>query len=213
MAETKSLKGVQFVSRHWIIKSMDPAIFLDRDGVIIENVDTYVRSWEEVKFLPSSLESLRKLNPSPYKIVIVTNQSAVGRGIISLSQAQEINQRVIDAIFAAGGRVDGIFMCPHAPEDSCDCRKPLPGLIFQAAEALSLDLSQSIMIGDAITDIQSGQAAGIITNILVMTGRGASQLQAVPLPDMPHFLIYLDLANAVDDILTTPGAGRRLIES
>ena len=179
-----------------------PAIFLDRDGVIIENVATYVRAWEEVKFFPSSLESLRKLNATAYKIIIVTNQSAVGRGLISLSQAEEINRRVVEVIIQAGGRVDGLFMCPHAPQDGCDCRKPLPGLILKAAEALSLDLSQSIMIGDAITDIQSGQAAGIPTNILVKTGRGSAQLQAPSASRLPRFLIFTDLAGATESILT-----------
>ncbi len=181
---------------------MNRAIFLDRDGVIIENSAAYIRSWADVKFIPSSLESLRKLNPQSYKIVIITNQSAVGRGVISLAQAQEINERVIAGIKEAGGRIDGLFMCPHSPEDGCNCRKPKPGLILQAAEALSLDLEHSIMIGDALTDIQSGQAAGIPTNILVETGLGSAQLQSFPLATMPRFLIYPDLANAVDCILS-----------
>jgi D-glycero-D-manno-heptose 1,7-bisphosphate phosphatase len=182
--------------------SMNPAIFLDRDGVIIENSDTYVRSWRDVNFLPSSIEALRKLNPSVYKIVIITNQSAIGRGVISLAQAQEINRRVIDAIVEGGGRIDGLFVCPHSPDDGCTCRKPLPGLILQAAEALSLDLEHSIMIGDAMTDIQSGQAAGIPTNILVKTGRGLTQLQSGPLSLLPRIFVYSDLANAVESILS-----------
>jgi D-glycero-D-manno-heptose 1,7-bisphosphate phosphatase len=184
--------------------SMTPAIFLDRDGVIIENVDTYVRGWDEVKFLPTSLESLRALNASPYKLIIVTNQSAVGRGLISLARAEEINRRMVEVIEQAGGRVDALFMCPHAPQDGCDCRKPLPGLILKAAAALSLDLSQSILIGDALTDIQSGQAAGISTNILVKTGRGSSQLQDLSASRLPNYLIYADLACAVESILATP---------
>lgn len=179
-----------------------PAIFLDRDGVIIENVDTYIRSWEDVIFLPSSLDSLRKLNASVYKIVIITNQSAVGRGLISLAQAQEINQKAIDVILQTGGRVDGLFMCPHSPQEGCDCRKPLPGLILKAAELLTLDLQHSILIGDAITDIQSGQAAGIPTNILVKTGRGSAQLQLTTASSLPQFLNYANLANAVEDILS-----------
>jgi D-glycero-D-manno-heptose 1,7-bisphosphate phosphatase len=107
---------------------MNPAIFLDRDGVIIENVETYIRRWEEAVFIASSLASLKKLSLSSYKIVIVTNQSAVGRGIISLAQAEEINQKLIAGIVLAGGRVDGLFMCPHSPTDECDCRKPLPSI-------------------------------------------------------------------------------------
>ena len=181
---------------------MNRAIFLDRDGVIIENSETYIRSLDEVKFLPSSIDSLRKLNPSVYKIVIVTNQSAVGRGLISLAQAEEINRHVMVVIVEAGGRIDGLFMCPHSPEDGCNCRKPKPGLILQAAEALSLDLENSILIGDAITDIQSGQAAGIPTNILVKTGRGSAQLQSFSMSSMPRFLIYPDLADVIASILS-----------
>jgi D-glycero-D-manno-heptose 1,7-bisphosphate phosphatase len=181
---------------------MNPAIFLDRDGVIIENVETYIRRWEEAVFIASSLASLKKLSLSSYKIVIVTNQSAVGRGIISLAQAEEINQKLIAGIVLAGGRVDGLFMCPHSPTDECDCRKPLPGLILKAADAFSLDLKHSIMIGDALTDIQSGQAAGIPTNILVKTGRGAAQLLLASASWLPPFSICADLASAVESILS-----------
>lgn len=181
---------------------MNPAIFLDRDGVIIENVETYVRDWKDVVFLPTSLASMRKLALSSYKIIIITNQSAVGRGIISPSQAKEINQQVVSTIIDAGGRVDGVFMCPHSPQDRCSCRKPLPGLILQAAEALSLDLNQSITIGDALSDIQAGQAAGIPTNILVKTGRGSTQLQLPLAASMPGFLIFNDLESVIDTILS-----------
>jgi D-glycero-D-manno-heptose 1,7-bisphosphate phosphatase len=181
---------------------MDPAIFLDRDGVIIENVESYVRNLEDVKIFSSSLDALRKLASSPYKIIIITNQSAVGRGIISLQQANEINKKVISTIKDTGGRVDGLFMCPHSPQDRCDCRKPLPGLILQAAEALSLDLNRSIVIGDALSDIQAGQAAGIPHNILVKTGRGSVQLQLPLAASMPKFLIFEDLESVIDNILS-----------
>jgi D-glycero-D-manno-heptose 1,7-bisphosphate phosphatase len=108
---------------------------------------------------------------------------------------------MIDEIVEAGGRIDGLYMCPHSPEDGCNCRKPLPGLILQAAQALSLDLERSILIGDAVTDIQSGQAAGIPTNILVETGRGSAQLQLFPISSILRYLIYSDLASAVERIL------------
>src|SRR5512135_422969 len=103
---------------------MFPAVFLDRDGVIIENLDHYVRTWEDVIFMEGSLEALRKLSGSSYKIIIVTNQSVVGRGIIPLSAAEGINRKLVDEIKRAGARVDDLFMCPHAPEDACSCRKP-----------------------------------------------------------------------------------------
>jgi D-glycero-D-manno-heptose 1,7-bisphosphate phosphatase len=186
-----------------IIAAMHPAIFLDRDGVIIENRPSYVRSWADVVIFPQALEALARIHSSPYKIVIVTNQSAIGRGILPLGVARDINRRLIKTVQEAGGRVDGIFMCPHAPGDQCDCRKPKPGLLWMAAQALSLNLSQSIMIGDAITDLLAGQAAGIPYSILVRTGRGASQA-LLPLPaDLKPFQIYDSLASAFADLVKT----------
>jgi D-glycero-D-manno-heptose 1,7-bisphosphate phosphatase len=181
---------------------MYSAVFLDRDGVIIQNRESYVRCWEDVEFLPFALQSLRLLSQSPLKIIIVTNQSAIGRGIISASQAASINERIVQMINEAGGRVDGLFVCPHTPEDHCSCRKPLPGLIFQAAETLCIDLLASFMIGDALTDIQAGQAAGIPINILVKTGRGQEQVQS-SLEENHHLNFVVDhLAAAVEMLLS-----------
>lgn len=180
---------------------MFPAIFLDRDGVIIENISTYVRSWEEVRFIPKSLFALNKAQNSPYKIILVTNQSAVGRGILPLDIAWEINLRLVAVIQQAGGRVDGVYMCPHAPEDNCECRKPKPGLILRAASDLSLDLARSILIGDALSDLLAGQAAGIHRTLLVRTGRGSEQ-EKLPRPaELRPFQIFNDLADAIFAIL------------
>ncbi len=154
---------------------MEPAIFLDRDGVIIENRPNYVRTWADVEVYPQALAALRSIRSSPYKIIIVTNQSAVGRGLVRLKTVLEINDHLFEIISQAGGRVDGFFICPHAPQDNCNCRKPLPGLIQQAAQALSLDLSRSIMIGDAVSDLLAGKAAGVPRRALVKTGRGVQQ--------------------------------------
>jgi D-glycero-D-manno-heptose 1,7-bisphosphate phosphatase len=178
-----------------------PALLLDRDGVLIENREDYVLSWADVEIYPGALEALARASRSPYKIVIVTNQSAIGRGLISLQKAEEINQQLLKKIKAAGGRVDGVFMCPHAPEDGCTCRKPQPGLLFQAAQALSLDLSRSILIGDALSDIRAGQAAGISQTILVRTGRGRSQALKAEAEHLNPFLIYDTLAVALADLI------------
>lgn len=176
---------------------MFPALFLDRDGVIIENRASYVQSWADVRFYPGALEALRRTKSSPYKIVIVTNQSAVGRGIISLETADEINRRLVKTIEEHGGRVDGLFMCPHAPSDGCACRKPAPGLLLQAAQALSLDLGQSILIGDALSDLQAGQAAGIRQIVLVRTGRGSEQERLVVPGTLKPFLTFDTLEQAL----------------
>ena len=176
---------------------MFPAIFLDRDGVIIENRPEYVRSWEDVFIYPQALSALAQASRSRYKIILVTNQSAIGRGIISFQTGVEINDRLVNIIQAAGGRIDGVFMCPHAPEENCDCRKPRPGLFLQAAQALSLDLENSIMIGDALTDLQAAQAAGITRAILVRTGRGAEQALLPEAIQAGPFSVCADLAEAL----------------
>jgi D-glycero-D-manno-heptose 1,7-bisphosphate phosphatase len=179
---------------------MNSAVFLDRDGVIIQNRSAYVRCWEDVEFLPVALQALYLLSQSAYKIIIITNQSAVGRGIISMAQANEINDLIIQQISEAGGRVDGLYVCPHSPSENCPCRKPKPGLILQAAEELMIDLKTSYMIGDALTDLQAGQAAGIPNNILVKTGRGSDQLGSQLNRNWPPHFVVDNLSSAIEMI-------------
>jgi len=183
------------------------AIFLDRDGVIIENRARYVRSWEDVVFYPRALEALRRLAALPYAVVIVTNQSAVGRGIISRVQAEAINARVVAHIRTQGGRVDAAYLCPHAPQDGCSCRKPQPGLLLQAARDLHLDLARSWMVGDALTDIQAGQAAGVAQTVLVRSGRGAAQLALPQAARLPAFLVAEDLLAMLALLDSAPAGG------
>jgi D-glycero-D-manno-heptose 1,7-bisphosphate phosphatase len=181
---------------------MFPAIFLDRDGILIENRSNYVRDWSQVKIFPEAINALSLSAVNNYKIVIITNQSAVGRGLITLETARDINDRLVNLIHRQGGQVDGVYMCPHKPDDGCKCRKPKPGLFFQAAEELSLDLKRSWMIGDAWSDVQAGQAAGLRQMILVKTGRGAEQLLQ-PRPDpISNYLIFDDLPQAMGAIFS-----------
>jgi len=168
---------------------MFPALFMDRDGVIIEYRKHYVRSWSDVVIYPSALAALAKVKDSPYKVVIITNQSAVGRGIISLNAAIDINKRLVDQIIKGGGKVDRIFMCPHKPEDNCQCRKPKPGLIIQAAEELKLDLPNSVLIGDALSDLEAGQVAGVGKLILVRTGRGRQEELRISKSQIKNILV------------------------
>ena len=179
---------------------MNPAIFLDRDGVIIENRDDYVRSWSDVEFIPAALEALRDYHSSQFRIVLVTNQSAIGRGLISLDQAQKLNQRITTVVEQAGGRVDGTWMCPHAPHENCTCRKPQPGLLLQAASALNLDLARSYMIGDALSDLKAGRAAGVREAMLVRTGRGSRQASLPEATLLQPFRIFDSLAEALNHI-------------
>ena len=176
------------------------AIFLDRDGVIIENRSDYVRSWSEVEILPGVIQALAPL--PEYKVVMVTNQSAVGRGLMTIDTADEINSRLVEHIRKHRGQIDAVYMCPHAPDADCHCRKPNPGMLLQAAQDLSLDLSHSWMIGDAWSDLQAGTAAGVRHIALVRTGRGNDQLlQPKPASlSLTDYYVFKDLAEALTAI-------------
>ncbi len=182
-----------------------PAIFLDRDGVINENRDDYVKSWEEVFFLAGIFPALQRLQQSAYRVVLVTNQSAVGRGIITAQQALAVNRRVVETIEAWGGRIDASYLCQHQPDDGCDCRKPAPGMLLQAARDLNLDLARSYLIGDAMSDLQAAKAAGV-QGILVLTGRGLQELRRSAATDALRWLVAADLAGALAYIPGLPKA-------
>lgn len=175
---------------------MDPAIFLDRDGVIIENRTSYVRSWADVFIFPQALKALSALSQASFRIIIVTNQSVIGRGIITQEEADHINTRLIDKITLAGGRIDSVFMCPHTPSQDCSCRKPKPGLLIKASHKLSLDLKNSLIFGDALSDLKAGQNAGLKQTILVRTGRGHEQAQLKEAQNLLPFPIYDTLFDA-----------------
>lgn len=180
-----------------MVADSQPALFLDRDGVIIENRANYVLSWSDVEFLPGALEALASLRDAPIRVVIVTNQSPIGRGLVARETIDAINERIIAEIEAAGGRIDAAYICPHAPEDACTCRKPEPGMLIQAAADLDIDLDRSIMVGDALTDVGAGQGAGVAESVLVRTGRGRRQEALPAAATMPPFRIFESLADVV----------------
>lgn len=154
---------------------MRPAIFLDRDGVIIENCDNYVRSWDDVCFIEPAIRALRQIAPLDVAVVVVTNQAVVGKGEMTLDEVSLLNERVVSEVRRRGGRIDRAYLCPHSSDETCDCRKPKPGMLLRAAREMNIDLARSFMVGDAITDMQAAQAAGVQC-ALVRTGRGESQL-------------------------------------
>lgn len=172
------------------------AVFLDRDGVINENRQDYVKTWEELVFLPGSMEALRRLSESAFLVVIISNQSAINRGLVSKEMVDEINRKMIVHVEKEGARIDGIYYCPHIPEENCLCRKPQPGLLFQAAQELEIDLSGSYLVGDKLVDVTAGNAAGC-RSVLVLTGEGNKQ----KLDSMKGFLVVKDLLAAVELIL------------
>jgi D-glycero-D-manno-heptose 1,7-bisphosphate phosphatase len=179
---------------------MTAAIFLDRDGVINENRHDYVKAWDEVRFLPGSLAALARLAATPFLLVLISNQSPIGRGILTTEQVETINRRLVAEIEAHGGRIDGVYFCPHRPGDGCECRKPRPGLLLQAARDLELDLDCSYLVGDAVSDVEAAMAAGC-RPILVLTGRGAEQQPRLRQQGYGHVPVVRDLAEAVDLIL------------
>lgn len=176
---------------------MTPALFLDRDGVVIENQPAYVRDWADVDIFPQAIRALKRLAALPIPIILVTNQSVIGRGLISRSQGEAINRELKQHIENSGGRIDGIMMCPHAPEENCSCRKPQPGLLLEAAEIYGIDLKISHLIGDAVTDLQAGYAAGIPNLTLLRTGRGLKQALLASKEFRPPYSLFDDLEQAV----------------
>jgi D-glycero-D-manno-heptose 1,7-bisphosphate phosphatase len=184
-----------------------PAVFLDRDGVINENLpDAYVDDWARFRFLPGVVEAIAKLNRAGYLVVVVTNQAGIGRGLMTEAALQEIHARMLAAIETDGGRVDLVLYCPHAPEAGCDCRKPRPGMLHRAAARLAIDLERSYFVGDHVTDVQAGRAAGCHP-ILVLTGRGAGARHGpAGAPDLDGVPVVEDLPAAVRLILGPPSA-------
>ncbi len=169
------------------------AVFLDRDGVINVYREDYVRSWEQFAFIDGALEGMAALTKYGFKLLVISNQSAIGRKIIGRQVVEDIHRRMLVQIERAGGKIAGLFYCPHTPEENCGCRKPQPGLLIQAARELGLDLAGSYLIGDSLDDVITGQKVGC-TTLLVRTGRGADETRR-----LGHF--QGDQPAIVDDLL------------
>jgi len=132
-----------------------PVVFLDRDGVVNRARPDHVKSWTEFEFLPRALQALSELHRSGARLVLVTNQSAVGRGLLDQRELASIHEKMLSTIEVAGGRIEGIYVCPHAPETGCACRKPGTELFKRAGADLRLQLRGAYMIGDCWTDVQA----------------------------------------------------------
>jgi D-glycero-D-manno-heptose 1,7-bisphosphate phosphatase len=152
---------------------LEKVIFLDRDGVINYDSPDYVRSWDAFRFLPGSLEALAALTAAGYTLIVITNQAGVGRGLIPPEVLEDMHRRMRQAVHDHGGRIFDIFHCPHRVDEHCDCRKPAPGMIQQAAARHRIDTAGTIMIGDNAKDIDCGRRAGCGATILVRTGNGS----------------------------------------
>ena len=137
------------------------AVFLDRDGVINRNRDDYVKDVDEMEILPGVPKAINLLNTMNFKVVIISNQSAVSRGLITIEKLLEIHEFLKKELLQNNAKIDGIYFCPHRPDDSCDCRKPKPTLILKAAKDLGINLSESYMIGDRESDMIAAEKAGV----------------------------------------------------
>ena len=173
-------------------------VILDRDGVINEDSDDYIKSPEEYVPIPGSLEAIARLKKAGFTVVVATNQSGIGRGYFDLDTLEAMHNKLKMLLAEIEGSVDGIFYCPHTPEDNCDCRKPAPGLYHQISQQFNIELAGIPVIGDSLRDLEAARAVGA-TPILVRTGKGKRTMATGKgLVDVP---IYDDLAGAVDALL------------
>ncbi|MGE0080325.1 MAG: D-glycero-beta-D-manno-heptose 1,7-bisphosphate 7-phosphatase [Thiohalomonadaceae bacterium] len=173
-------------------------VILDRDGVINEDSDEYIKSVDEFRFIPGSLEAIARLNQAGYRVAVATNQSGLSRGYFDLDTLNSMHGKLRRALAAVGGHIEMIAFCPHGPEDGCNCRKPLPGLLHEIGERLGQSLAGVPAIGDSLRDIEAARCVGA-SPILVRTGKGERTLaKNAGLEGVP---VYRDLSEAVDALL------------
>ncbi len=173
-------------------------VILDRDGVINHDSDAYIKSPEEWRPIAGSLEAIARLTREGYRVVVATNQSGVARGLFDMDTLGKIHAKMVEAVRAKGGEIDGIFFCPHGPDDKCHCRKPEPGLYEEIADRLKVSLEGVYAVGDSERDVVSARAVGA-RPVLVRTGKGERALRkGKHLGGVP---VFADLAAFVDGLL------------
>ncbi len=180
-------------------------VFLDRDGVINRDLPEAVTRPEDFAFLPRSLDALRRLAQGGFACVVVTNQSAVGRGRLAAETLAEIHRRMVAGIRAAGGDLLDILACPHPPDAGCACRKPAAGMLLEAARRHGIDLSAAGLVGDRAGDILSARRAGLAYALLVRTGQGETALAELSALGVQPDAVVADLAAAAEWILARAG--------
>ncbi|WP_207060743.1 D-glycero-beta-D-manno-heptose 1,7-bisphosphate 7-phosphatase [Motiliproteus sp. SC1-56] len=177
---------------------MNQLLILDRDGVINEDSDHYVKSVDEWIPIPGSIEAIARLSQAGYQVVVATNQSGLARGYFQLDDLVAMHEKMSRLVEAAGGKLEGVFYCPHGPDDGCDCRKPAPGLIDQIERALNCSAKDSFIVGDSLRDLEAGLAKGC-RPVLVKTGKGKRTLaKGLPFPDVA---VHESLTDFVDHLL------------
>ncbi len=173
-------------------------IILDRDGVINEDSDQYIKSIDEWRPIPGSLEAIARLNQHDYKVVVATNQSGVARGLFGLDTLNRMHAKMLKLLAEIGGEIDGIFFCPHGPEENCACRKPKAGLLLDIGRRFDVALTDVPVVGDSLRDLDAARLVNA-SPILVRTGKGERTIAQGE--GLEHVPIYDDLAAVVDSIL------------
>ena len=185
-------------------------IILDRDGTINEDRDDFVKSAEEWVPIPGSLEASARLNQAGWQTVIATNQSGLGRGLFDMAALNAIHTKMNAALARVGGRIGAVFFCPHAPEDQCSCRKPLPGLYQQIGERFGVALDTVPVVGDSVRDLEAALAAGCPAH-LVRTGKGAAMTEAQIaqlMEAVPGTQVHADLAAFAESVIQSERSAR-----
>jgi D-glycero-D-manno-heptose 1,7-bisphosphate phosphatase len=178
-------------------------IILDRDGVINFDSAQFIKTPDEWKPIPGSLEAIARLNQAGFRVVLATNQSGVGRGLFDMATLNAIHDKMHKMVGQAGGRIDALFYCPHAADSSCECRKPKPGMMHEIERRFNVSLAGVPAIGDSLRDLEAAAAVGALP-ILVLTGKGEKTQAAGGLP--PGTLVFTDMAEAVRYLLEEAAA-------
>lgn len=182
-----------------------PLLILDRDGVINEDSDDYIRSLNDWRPIAGSIDAIARASRAGYRVAIATNQSGLGRGYFDLDDLEAIHQHLCALVASAGGSIAGIFYCPHLPDAGCDCRKPATGLLEAIQTALGEPAAGAWFIGDSLKDLQAARAFDC-QPVLVTTGKGAAtaaQLDTagIDLAEAASIPVFANLAEAVDALL------------
>jgi D-glycero-D-manno-heptose 1,7-bisphosphate phosphatase len=175
-------------------------IFLDRDGVIVRSRSDYVKNWDEVGVLSGAPEAIARLCRAGHRVMVFTNQSAVGRGILPASELDGIHRRLSRLVASRGGEISRYFVCPHRPSDDCPCRKPRPGLLLHAAAEVGADLRSAFVVGDQFCDLEAAWSVGSRA-VLVPSGETGALRQS----SRGSYLLACDLSQAADLILSAGG--------
>ncbi|MFK7993000.1 MAG: D-glycero-beta-D-manno-heptose 1,7-bisphosphate 7-phosphatase [Granulosicoccus sp.] len=174
-------------------------IVLDRDGVINNDLERPVRTPDEWVPIEGSLEAIARLYQAGWSVAVATNQSGISRGLIELTTLHDIHQRMHEQVNQVGGKIDVVAFCPHTDSDDCGCRKPAPGMLYTISERLGIELTNVVMVGDSLRDMQAAMAAAA-TPIIVRTGKGQKTLDNHK--GLEHIPAFDDLASYVDHLLT-----------